>query len=962
MSDSEKKSDVESPDQAEWVQWWSTKTGTIVAACILAVISGVLLFGNLSGLGIWEPWEAAEILVAHEYAERMRPGGEDPEAEGAERAEAEDVEGRPKLKVKEQGDRQIEPNWAVPMLDGEPVNRSLLKTWLISAFLGETTDPAEMSVGALEWRVRAPSAVFVLMMVLLVFIWLRSFFDTWTALLTSTIVVTTPAFFLGAHVLSSEMLYVVTTSVAILAYFETIYATSNARWVWGTLMGLGLAFAFFDQRFFGLLTPLSVIVCFGLTQLPFEEMVRLRRSPDQDRMIGRTETIAGAVGLLAAVGVIVWAFIASAEVGGDDLFEPHVSHVVALAIPSILVVTGGFFARRTSAIKALKSGPGLLALGMAGIAVFSLVSAYGDALPAMVENGQRTGVTPVLAYLLENDLTRESIVNTHPHFAMWLRQLGFSLVPWVALVPLGFGYLARAARVYENDPKEDEDRELREGLIGPAESLKRMLLVWGLVALVVTALASAFDHYFFPGYFPLLAGVGLMLADRAFWREARLRSVLGYAMGFVAIAVIMMLGKDLERFPARLLESYLKFQEDLGLPEDFTYGRTLKTLKYGWMALLATYFFGLVSWAILTLRNVRSWPQTFKEWREKRAEDSEDAEPEPDTDEVSPLRQRVLAKEEFRAESGLLASAARIVELPGTGAALMALAGVVTAGVMLFAMVPELSNHLSQRGIFETYTKYAADDEELFRYHVSLDEQSVYLRDVERISNSRDFLEKFDQDERFFAVVPRKRLANINYDVRRRFERNVPVLNASSSRLLLISNKYEEGEPRENFVADQIMEEGFVPEYPLWFSENGRMQRAEFDKKLQLVGYDIDQKEEDGSFPEYRWGDEVTLTLYFRVDRRVTSQEKIFLHVDYPGNRIHGDHDPAGGEFPTNYWLPGDIVKDEYTFTIDNYSPPGVYSIYFGFYRGGRMNVTPAQAHDGSNRVLVGKIRVKGVL
>ena len=92
---------------------------------------------------------------------------------------------------------------------------------------------------------------------------------------------------------------------------------------------------------------------------------------------------------------------------------------------------------------------------MTAVAVFSLVTAYGEAAPAVVENGKRLGVAPVLSYLLENDLTRESIVNKHPHFAMWLRQLGFSLVPWVALVPLGFGYLARAARVYETIPTED---------------------------------------------------------------------------------------------------------------------------------------------------------------------------------------------------------------------------------------------------------------------------------------------------------------------------------------------------------------------------------------------------------------------------------------------------------------------------------------------------------------------------
>ena len=28
------------------------------------------------------------------------------------------------------------------------------------------------------------------------------------------------------------------------------------------------------------------------------------------------------------------------------------------------------------------------------------------------------------------------------------------------------------------------------------------------------------------------------------------------------------------------------------------------------------------------------------------------------------------------------------------------------------------------------------------------------------------------------------------------------------------------------------------------------------------------------------------------------------------GNRINGDHDPAGGVYPTRYWRPGDIIVD----------------------------------------------------
>jgi len=103
----------------------------------------------------------------------------------------------------------------------------------------------------------------------------------------------------------------------------------------------------------------------------------------------------------------------------------------------------------------------------------------------------------------------------------------------------------------------------------------------------------------------------------------------------------------------------------------------------------------------------------------------------------------------------------------------------------------------------------------------------------------------------------------------------------------------------------------------------------------------------------------MTITYYFKVLKRVPSSEKIFLHVDYPGTRINGDHYPNEGEFPTNYWLPGDVVKDVQKLEIDPYSPAGVYTLNMGFFLGSRrMKVEPREAHDGRNRITIGRIKV----
>lgn len=968
MNDSSNTTEIQPADAVErqgWYAWWSSKTGTAVAVGTLVVVAGALLFGQLSSLGIWEPWEADEILAAREYAER----GDTDSANEASDSEMKHARVQPDDAPQQLQDPadELAPNWATPTLDGRRVTRPLLKTWLISWSVGKSDDSTRFEVGKLERSARMPIAVSVFLLVLLAFFWIKAHFDTWSALLACIVLVSAPAVFFGAHTLSTGILFVVVSSLAVMAYFQLAHATApKERWLWGALLGVALSLSFLELRFWGLLTPLAVIVGYAVTQLPFEQVARARINPSGvSSMVDRIDIGLAVASLLGAGGVLLWGLNRSADAAGDAYFLPHVLQWIAILAPSFVLLAGLLLARKTRAVRSLIGGPGALAVVMVAVVVAVVTMAYGDANPLRRIDGEIAGKIPLLTFLLENHLSGTSLAKDHLHFAMWVRQLGFSLIPWVALVPLGVGYCARAARL------EDDDGKPLTDLMSAQSSLKRLLLVWGFMAAVVVAASSGFDHYYYAGYVPLLVGVGLMLGDVDFWKRARLNSLVVYAMGFVAVATIMMLGKDLERFPDRFMEAYLVFQEDLELPDDFTFGKTLKAIKYGWALMLATFFFGLASWAALTLRSLRSLPGRIRAWRERRrAKGDQTAEDggavvDHGAQAASPLKKRAWQKEAFRAEDGILAKLARLVELPSTWGAIVALAGVATAGIFLFSFAPKLSAHLSQRGIFQTYTELAGDNEQLYRHNVSVGDSSVYLGDVPQISRSKAFIEKFDADERFFVVIPRNRLAAINYDIRKRFGRDLPVLDASSSRLLLASNQLEEGEAQKNFISKAIVDnpEEFEPEIPLRFAKNGRIMPATYDDKLELIGWNIDRRPEDGTFPTYKWGEKAKLTFYFRVKKRISGQQKIFMHVDYPGSRIHGDHEPASGDFPTNYWLPGDIVKDEYELNIDSYSSPGIYTIWMGFYRGSRrMQVQPKQAHDGDNRVLVGKIKVEGML
>jgi hypothetical protein len=139
--------------------------------------------------------------------------------------------------------------------------------------------------------------------------------------------------------------------------------------------------------------------------------------------------------------------------------------------------------------------------------------------------------------------------------------------------------------------------------------------------------------------------------------------------------------------------------------------------------------------------------------------------------------------------------------------------------------------------------------------------------------------------------------------------------------------------------------------------EEAEQVRATFDQQIELLGYRFDRG--DGERPVYRWGDTMEITMYFKVNRRVPRSQEIFMHIDLNGNRIHGDHDPVGGMYPTNYWLPGDVIKDVHTIEIDRFTTPGVYTIWTGFYRGdNRMNVAPESAQDGGDRLNLTTIEV----
>ena len=277
-------------------------------------------------------------------------------------------------------------------------------------------------------------------------------------------------------------------------------------------------------------------------------------------------------------------------------------------------------------------------------------------------------------------------------------------------------------------------------------------------------------------------------------------------------------------------------------------------------------------------------------------------------------------------------------------------------------LVPKLSTHFSFKPALESYARFAQPGDKIARYHVEGHGTGFYGSDNIEDVPSQDKLEAFLRDDkRVFALVSTDDLAALDAGFKRTHE-DYFVLDAASSRFLLLSNKLAAGESDVNPLKRNVW---MAPTPP---TAEGGWQAAEtppwkwrvnvsatFGDAIELVGAD---------FPEtVRRPGKIPLDLYFRVKKAPPSGYKIFVHFDGPAApRVIGDHDPVNNAFPTAYWLPGEYIRDHFDTDVPLMTTPaGQYTVFFGFWPGGegkRLKVTQG-TNDGVDRVRVGTIEVK---
>ena len=93
----------------------------------------------------------------------------------------------------------------------------------------------------------------------------------------------------------------------------------------------------------------------------------------------------------------------------------------------------------------------------------------------------------------------------------------------------------------------------------------------------------------------------------------------------------------------------------------------------------------------------------------------------------------------------------------------------------------------------------------------------------------------------------------------------------------------------------------------------------------------------------------VVVRLYWLARAAPAAGYTVFVHLVDAEGKIVAQHDgvPVGGDYPTRWWLAGQVVEDAHVLGADSPIPPGAYMIRVGMYRTDTHEPLPV-AQDGA--------------
>ncbi len=133
--------------------------------------------------------------------------------------------------------------------------------------------------------------------------------------------------------------------------------------------------------------------------------------------------------------------------------------------------------------------------------------------------------------------------------------------------------------------------------------------------------------------------------------------------------------------------------------------------------------------------------------------------------------------------------------------------------------------------------------------------------------------------------------------------------------------------------------------------------QANFADLLSVIGY-------EWRSDKLIAGEEVVVNVYWKTIGATSKAYTGFIHLVGPDGQLvaQDDHGLGRGIYRTNFWQPGDVIREKYTLTLPKGMPGGEYSLYAGVYDFPsleRLAVRSASVPVQNNAIVLDRVRVE---
>jgi hypothetical protein len=884
----------------------------LIAPVLLLVLCAMLFLPPAARVGLWYPWETAPAMLGQQlvqHAEALSP--------------------------------------FAPLNEDGLIARPWLQTVLLK--LGF------LAGGGTEAGLRLPVALLTMACCLAIYGLLRMLYPPGRSALVAAGWVVTPAVFFGATHLAGNGWAQGPLTIALL--LMAVMSARPGRWVRVLLplLGVALAFSVWGMGLVGWAMPLTVLAAFAAG-------ARGDRGSPASALGMRVVALVLVIPGLLLPCWLLW------QSGGAELAQADTTASaagrLALGWQASRHLAGGLMLGLLPPAALLAALPGSRAqwllrpvpLGIAVAAFVLLVLPPATAVWQTAVLLEQPPLQATLRQLLSGGLFSTPSFPAHLTFDVVIRIVGFTTYPLVVLAPLGFGYLLHPA---EPD---------REGGSAPADlGLRLFLGLWLAVGFAVFGLAASLaHHYAFVVTLPLVMAGLLALTDPPYMERFRTHRGTFLMAGIGALAVLAVLSKDIrghldteagQAGPSVLFEILLA-DGTHPFPTDYTLQR-INVFVLSWVLLLLMYF----GQPLESGRALAAWSgDRLAAW------------------EAAPLRRlgwlrgllRRLGGLSLRAQTALEKVQRRLAPTwlgAGRSGTLVCWLFVASVAVWTFHLaavdVPGLSDHFSRRDVVQTWSTMRTS-EPLQVSGIERDDLSWYLHrpgvtDLGSLDGLRTRMCSAEDGARTFLLVPMDRVSEAWFQAMRTRgaaqdeacpPRPLFMHYGRGSRHALLSDRLDAaaGERHEGVLARNVyLSEDELPAGISRPAADEEPTRA--GEYLELVGWSVT--------PSLTGRGMVEIAAWWKVLQTPPSGYRSFIHVDYRGNRINGDHDLVEGLFPMQHWIPGTIMRDAHEVRVSRTDRSGTYAVYYGFFRGDDRLTATGPRTASENRFLLGELQVQ---